>query len=103
MVLASDDRGDIGKRVEKSLDRHLFFDGIQQMFEADAGEEDGDVDFARDDSIGEIDRFTILLNRHFSHRRRHEGLTTVAFDEPLHIFAPAAFQASHAKPRETGW
>ena len=59
-----------------------------------------DVDAARDEPVGEIDRGLIVSDRHFAHRRAHERHAAELGDHPLHFLGAPAFERRDAQAGE---
>ena len=57
-----------------------------------AGQPHNDVDFTRDDAICKIDRFGVILDRHFTHRWTNMRLAAKLGDQFGHLSRFTAFQ-----------
>ena len=84
-------RCDVSQRIDISLALDVLLDRRQEMPKADAGQEDHDVDLACDQSVSEVNRFPILLNRHFAHARANEWQAAEFLYEPGHFRPITAF------------
>ena len=74
--------------------------GRKQMPKAHAGCENDNFDFARQESVGEVNGHRVLVQRYLAHGRAHEWLPRLFFNEPLHFGRHSAFKGGDAKPAE---
>src|SRR5215471_18666479 len=72
------------------------------MPKAHARQKNHHIDFARDQSMGEINRLAILLDRRLAHARADERLPAEFLDQPGHLLRLAAFQGGDPEAGETG-
>lgn len=94
------DGDDIGESVEIALSVDDLFSGGEKVFEANAGEEDGDTDFAGEELVGELRNFSVHRQGDFSHGRGNKGLTSESFDQSFHIIAATAFESGDTQTRK---
>ena len=87
------------------IDRHqdalsMPLDCRDEMPQANAGQQNDNVNLSRNQAMCEIYCVAILFERHFAHRRAHVRDTAMALDQPSHIFSAAAFEGSDSQTVE---
>ena len=78
------------------------FHHLEQRAHADAGQQNRDIDLAREQTVRKIERGRIVAERHLAHGRRDDRAAAVALDEPGGLGGHPAFECNHAHPREIG-